>query len=182
MSNLSLTEICIRRPVFATVLSLLLIVIGIIYCQQLTIRELPSIENPVVTITTRFPGASAELVESSITTPIENALSGLSGLESMSSSSKKEHSQVTLHFTEKVSLNSVMEDIRNELGELRNRLPSEAKTPIAEKHEMDEAPSLILAVKDDTRSKMAVTDYLKRNVLPQLQQVDGVGKIGRAHV
>lgn len=177
MSNLSLTEICIRRPVFATVLSLLLIVIGIIYCQQLTIRELPSIENPVVTITTRFPGASAELVESSITTPIENALSGLSGLESMSSSSKKEHSQVTLHFTEKVSLNSVMEDIRNELGELRNRLPSEAKTPIAEKHEMDEAPSLILAVKDDTRSKMAVTDYLKRNVLPQLQQVDGVGSV-----
>ncbi len=174
---MNLSEICIRRPVFATVLSLLLIVIGIIYCQQLTVRELPTIEKPVVTITTRFPGASAELVESAITTPIENALSGLNGLESMSSSSKKERSQVTLHFTEKVSINSVMEDIRNELGELRNHLPSEAKAPIAEKNDRDAAPSLILAVKDDTRSKMVVTDYLKRNVLPQLQQIDGVGSV-----
>jgi multidrug efflux pump len=156
---------------------LLLIVIGIIYSQQLTIRELPTIEKPVVTITTKYPGASAELVESSITTLIENALSGLSGLENMSSSSKKERSQVTLHFTEKISINSVMEDIRNELGELRNRLPSEAKAPIAEKSDRNEVPSLILAIKDDTRSKMALTDYLKRNVLPQLQQIDGVGSV-----
>jgi multidrug efflux pump len=174
---LKLSEICIRRPVFATVLSLILIVIGIIYCQQLTIRELPTIQKPVVTITTRYPGASAELVESAITTPIENALSGLSGLESMSSTSKRERSQITLYFTEKISLNSVMEDVRNDLGELRNRLPVDAKSPIAEKNDADEAPSLILAVLDDTHSKMAVTDYLKRNVLPQIQQIDGVGSV-----
>jgi len=174
---LKLSEICIKRPVFATVLSLIFIVIGLVYCQRMTIRELPNLAKPVVSITTRYPGASPELIESSITTPIENALGGLTGLESMSSASKRERSHITLYFSEKIAINSAMEDIRNALGEIRNRLPLDAKAPIAEKNDADQAPSLILALQDPSRSKMEVTDYLKRNLVPLLQQIDGVGSV-----
>ena len=93
-----LSELCIRRPVFATVLSLLVLLVGLMSYSRLTVREYPNIDEPVVTVDTRYRGASAEIVESQVTKPLEDSLAGIEGVDVLSSISRQERSQITVRF------------------------------------------------------------------------------------
>ena len=152
-------------------------IFGIISYQSLPVRQLPQIDKPIVTITTDFAGADADLMENQITTPIENALAGISGLEYMRSSSSMGESSIKLKFDSDADINEALNDIRNKLAHVKGQLPQQADDPIIEKADSDNNPALILSFSDVDKSPMEITDYINRYIKPELQQVDGVGRV-----
>lgn len=174
---MKLPEFCIKRPVFSTVLSLVLIVLGIMGLMRIAVRGYPNVESPVVMVMTTYNGASASVVENQITTPIENALAGVSGLDDMHSSSSEGRSRVILHFNLGVDTEAAVNDIRDHLSRIQKSLPKEADLPIIEKHDPDSVQAIILSVTDPKLTPLAITDYVTRNLQPRLQQVDGVSSV-----
>ncbi len=174
---MNIPSLCIRRPVFTIVMSLLLIIFGVIAYHRLPVSYLPNIDNPVVNVTTIYPGASPELVEQQITTPIENALAGINDVANMQSSSSLGKSQITINFNLGTDLNAQLDDIRNELSAIRKHLPQDVDAPVAKKVDTNGNPAIILAVSDASKSALALTDYMNRYLFNQLQEIDGVGEV-----
>ena len=119
------SDICSRRPVFATVLSLLVLLVGLMSYSRLTVREYPNIDEPVVTVDTRYRGASAEIVESQVTKPLEDSLAGIEGVDVLSSISRQERSQITVRFRVERSADSAAADVRDRVSRVRQRLPDD---------------------------------------------------------
>lgn len=174
---MNIIDFCIKRPAFTIVLSLLITVIGIISYAKLPVRWIPSITPPVVSIYTSYPGASADLVESQVTTPIEAALAGVDGIDSLSSNSKQGASSITLNFKLGRDINTAVEDVRSALQRITDGLPSGARPPSVEKADPDGEPILFVAFSDTHRSQKEVSDYIKQFILPRLQCVDGVATV-----
>src|SRR5262245_18912197 len=120
-----LSDISIRRPVFATVINLVILLIGVISYTRLAVRQIPKVATPVVNVSTNYPGASAQVVESQVTKPIEEALSGLEGIEFMQSVSREQSSQVTLRFRLDRDADGAASDVRDRIGHARQFLPEE---------------------------------------------------------
>lgn len=174
---MNLSEFCIRRPVFATVMSLMLVLVGIICYGRLTIREYPQIDEPVVTVETSYPGASAEIMESQVTKPLEDSLAGIEGIEVMSSISRQERSQITLRFKLARDPDNAAADVRDRVGRARNRLPDEVEEPVIAKVEADAQPIIWLAFSSDRHSAMEISDYADRYVKDRLQNLAGVSNV-----
>lgn len=172
-----LPEFCIQRPVFTIVMSLVLIVFGVIGYMQLSVRQLPNIDRPVVTIMTTYTGASPSLVERAVTTPIENALSGISGVDSMHSRSEQGSSRVVIRFTLETDINTAVSDVLNKLAGITRVLPKDVDAPIVRKSDPDAVQSIVLSVADEKLSPMALTDYVQQHIVPSLEQIDGVGEV-----
>ena len=120
---MQLPEICIKRPVFATVLSLIILLIGLISYTRLSVREYPRIDEPVVSVNTTYRGASAEVVESQVTKPLEDSLAGIEGVELMTSQSRSETSRINVRFTLKRDPDSAAADVRDKVSRARGKLP-----------------------------------------------------------
>lgn len=174
---MSLPSICIQRPVFAIVMSLLLMLVGLISYERLTVREYPKIEEPIVTVSTGYPGASAEIVESQITQPLEDSLSGIEGIEYITSSSREERSQITITFNIGRDVDIAANDVRDRVGRSRGRLPDEVDEPIVAKVEADAQPIIYLAFSSDAHSVLEVSDYADRFVKDKLQILPGVAEV-----
>ncbi|MGZ9097530.1 MAG: efflux RND transporter permease subunit [Micavibrio sp.] len=174
---MSLPSICIRRPVFAIVMSLLLVLVGLISYERLTVREYPRIEEPIVNVSTTYPGASAEIVESQITQPLEDALSGIEGIEYITSSSREERSQITITFNIDRDVDIAASDVRDRVGRSRGRLPDEVDEPTIAKVEADAQPIIYLAFSSDKHSALEVSDYADRFVKDKLQILPGVAEV-----
>lgn len=174
---MNLPAICINRPVFATVMSLLLVLLGVISYDRLTVREYPNIDEPIVTVTTTYPGASAEIIESQITQPLEESLSGIEGIEFMSSVSREERSQITVTFDISRDVDVAANDVRDRAGRVRSRLPDEIDEPIIAKVEADAQPIIWLALSSDRHSQLEVSDYADRFVKDRLQVLPGVAEV-----
>lgn len=170
-------QFCVRRPVFTTVLSLIIIVVGIIGFMRIPLRGYPNVTRPVITITTDYTGASASIIESQITTPIENALAGASGLDDMRSYSKQGRSRVILQYHLGVNLNSAYSDVQNLLSTISRDLPENVDPPIIQKSNPNSLQTVVVGVTDSKMSEMGITDYVNRYILPQLQQVVGVSSV-----
>lgn len=171
------TEFFIRRPAFTIVISLVLLIVGIISYAHLAVRWVPNINPPVVSIYTAYPGASANLIETQITTPIEAALSGVDGIETLSSSSKQDASFVNIEFKLGRNINTSVEDVRSALQHMTSTLPTEAKTPEIEKADPNSNPIMFIAFLDSHRTAQEVSDYVKQFLLPRFQTVDGVATV-----
>ena len=171
------TEFFIKRPAFTIVISLVISIIGLMSYKNLQLRWIPNVTPPVITIYTAYSGANSSLVESQITTPVENALAGVDGVETIQSSSKQGQSNVTLTFKFGHNMNAALEDVRSALQIINGSLPPTAKAPILEKMDMNGSPIIYLALSDLHRSDKDVTKYVKQFILPQLQSVDGVAAI-----
>ncbi|HEX6103821.1 MAG TPA: efflux RND transporter permease subunit, partial [Alphaproteobacteria bacterium] len=124
-----LPEICIRRPVFATVLSLVIVLLGLISYQRLPVREYPAIDEPVVTVSTTYPGAGAEIVESQVTRPLEESLAGIEGIDILTSISRAERSQITVRFKLNRDPDAAAADVRDRVSRVRRQLPDEIDEP-----------------------------------------------------
>lgn len=172
-----LPELCIKRPVFAIVLNLVLLIIGYIGFDRLSVRELPKTEQFTVQISTAYRGASAELVENEITLPIENRIIGVEGIESIASTSKMGGSSVVVTFVPNFNSSDGMNDLRDQLSRIRRVLPEEADEPILIKADPNTSPSIYISFSDVKRNALAVTDYVERYIRPELQQVEGVGNV-----
>ena len=173
-----ISELFIRRPVFATVVSLILMLIGIVSYDRLSVREYPEIDEPVVTVTTTYRGASAAVVEREVTQPLEDSMAGIEGIEVLSSTSRAEESQVTARFTLETNPDVAASDVRDRVGRARGLLPDEIEEPIIAKVEADAQPIMYIAFKSDRMSSLEITDYLDRIVTDRLQNQPGVAQVG----
>lgn len=174
---MQLSDVSIRRPVLATVMSLMIVLIGIVGASRLTVREYPNIDAPVVTVQVNYPGASAEIMESQITTPLEETLSGIEGIEYMNSISRPEQTQITIEFKIERDADDAASDVRDRVSRTRGRLPEEIDEPIVAKVEADAQPIMWLAVSSATLPDLEVSDIADRIVRDRLQTLPGVADI-----
>ncbi|MBI3452575.1 MAG: efflux RND transporter permease subunit [Rhodospirillales bacterium] len=172
-----LSDLSIRRPVLATVLSLAVTLIGLMAYSRLSVREYPNIDEPVVSVETVYRGASAEIIESQITTPLEDSLSGIEGIDVLSSISRSERSQINVRFRLSRSPDAAAADVRDRVGRVRNRLPDDIDEPVITKVEADAQPIIYLAFSGDRQSALDVTDVADRFVKDRLQNLQGVAEV-----
>ncbi len=172
-----LSDLSIKRPVFATVINLLVILVGIIAYQRLTVREYPNIDVPVVTVETRYAGANASIIESQVTQIIEDSLSGIEGIDFMSSVSRSELSQITVTFQLERDADAAASDVRDRVGRVRGQLPDDIEEPIVAKVEADAQPVIWLAFSSDRHDALEVTDVADRRVKDPLQVIPGVANV-----
>ncbi|MGH7274359.1 MAG: efflux RND transporter permease subunit [Nitrospiria bacterium] len=172
-----ISDLSIRRPVLATVMSLMLVLIGIISYQRLSVREYPNIDPPVVSVRTVYPGASAEIIESQVTRPLEESLAGIEGIKAMKSVSREEVSQITVEFILRRDIEAAANDVRDRVARVRGRLPDDVEEPIVAKIEADAFPILWLAFSSDRHSALEITDYADRSVKDRLQTLPGVASV-----
>ncbi len=174
---MTLSDICIRRPVFATVLSLILVLLGLMAYQRLSVREYPNIDVPIVTVNVIYPGASPEIMESQVAQPIEDVLSGIEGLDFVSSISRSENTQITAQFRLGSNSDEAANDVRDRLGRVRGLLPDEIDEPIVQKVEADAQPVIWLAFFSERYNAMEITDVLERVIKDRLQTIPGVAEV-----
>jgi multidrug efflux pump len=174
---MKLSETSVRRPVFATVMSLLIVLIGAVSFKQLTVREYPRIDEPVVNVRTQLTGASAEVIESQVTKPLEDSIAGIDSVDIITSVSRSEQSQITVRFKLTKSPEDAAADVRDRVSRVRGRLPGAIDEPVISKVEADAFPVIWLAFTSDTLSPLDITDLINRVVKPRLQTVPGVADV-----
>jgi len=174
---MTLPEICIKRPVFATVLSLIILLIGLISYQRLSVREYPRIDEPVVSVSTVYRGASAEVVESQVTKILEDSLSGIEGVELMTSQSRPERSLINVRFKLARSPDSAAADVRDKVSRVRAKLPDEVDEPVIAKVEADSQPIIYIAVEAGSLSTLEATDYVNRYIKPRMSVLPGAADV-----
>ena len=172
-----LPELSIRRPVLATVMSLLIILLGVIAFQRLSVREYPKIDTPVVSVRTVYTGASAQVIESQVTQPLEDSLAGIEGIRTIKSVSREEVSQITVEFVPERDTDSAANDVRDRVARARARLPDEVDEPVVQKIEADAQAIIWLAFYSDRHDALYITDYADRYVADSLKALSGVASV-----
>ncbi len=174
---MQLPEIAIRRPVFATVLSLLVLLIGAVSFTRLAVREYPKIDEPVVTVSVRYPGASAEVIESQVTKPLEDSIAGIDAVDVLTSISRAEQSQISVRFRLEKDADAAAAEVRDRTSRVRNKLPQAIDEPVIAKVEADAFPVIWLAFTSDTLTRLQINDLVNRIVKSRLQTVTGVADV-----
>lgn len=174
---MQLPEIAIRRPVFATVLSLLVLLVGLVSFNRLSVREYPKIDEPVVTVSVRYPGASAEVIESQVSKPLEDSIAGIDAVDVITSISRAEQSQISVRFRLEKDADAAAAEVRDRTSRVRNRLPQAIDEPVISKVEADAFPVIWLAFNSDTLTPLQINDLVNRIVKPRLQTVTGVADV-----
>ena len=167
----------IRRPVFAAVLSLLIVVIGLVSLTRLPVRELPDVDAATVTISTSWRGAAPSVVDTQITEVVESAVAGVAGVERIASSSERGDSRVVVTFVTSRDVDDAANDIRGAVARIVNRLPEEADDPRVYKNDSDSDPVMRLAIVSDRHDPPRITDYAERYIVDRLATLDGVAAV-----
>ena len=174
---MQLAETSIRRPVFATVLSLLIVLIGAVSFNRLNVREYPKIDEPVVSVQTRFGGASSEVIEGQVTKVLEDSLAGIEGVDVITSSSRQERSQISIRFALTRDADSAAADVRDKVSRVRQRLPQGIDEPVIAKVEADAFPVIFLTLSSDTHSSLQLSEMANSLVKPVLQTAPGAADV-----
>ncbi len=172
-----LSDISVRRPVFAAVLSLLLVLIGIVSFTRLPVRDLPAIEPPIVSIDTSYRGANAQVVENQITQILEDRISGIEGIETITSRSRDGRSEISIEFSATRDIDAAANDVRDRISGVLDNLPQEADPPEISKVDVDAQPVLWLNVIHPQWTQMQLTDYAQRVLVDRFGAVDGVSRV-----
>ncbi|VXB01193.1 Multidrug transporter AcrB [Luteimonas sp. 9C] len=174
---MKMSDVAIKRPVFAVVISLLLVVLGIMSFSRLTLRELPNIDPPIVSVDVTYPGASAAVVETRITQILEDALAGIEGIRTIESRSRNGRADVTIEFNLTRDIEAAANDVRDAISRVSDRLPIEADAPEISKVEADADAIMWLNLRSSTMNTLELTDYTDRYVLDRLSSLDGVARV-----
>lgn len=174
---MNIFEFFIRRPVFATVMSLIIMLVGLVSYMELTVREYPNIDEPIVSVRTGYPGASAQIIETQVTQVLEGSIAGIEGIEIMSSSSQPEESRITVRFRLGVDPDVSASDVRDRVSRVRGRLPDEVEEPVIAKVEADAQSIIYLAFTSTQHTPIEISDYADRYVRDQLQNIPGVAEV-----
>jgi multidrug efflux pump len=169
-----ISDVSVRRPVFAAVISLILVIIGLMSVRGLATREYPDIERPIVSISTNYRGAASEVVERRVTQIIEDQVAGISGIEKISSTSYDERSTITLEFSIDRDVDGAANDVRDRVSRVLGNLPDEADPPEVSKQDSSSATTMWINLSSDRRTIMDLTDYAQRYLVDALSIVDGV--------
>jgi multidrug efflux pump len=172
-----LSDISVKRPVLAATISLLLVVLGVVAFLRLPLREIPNIDPPIVSVETNYRGASAGVIESRITQVVEDAVSGIEGIELIQSSSQNGRSSVSIEFTLAREIESAANDVRDAVGRISSNLPTEADPPQVFKVDGDSDVIIWLNLASKTLDSLALTDYAERYIVDRLSTIDGVARV-----
>ena len=172
-----ISDVSVRRPVFAAVISLILIIVGAMSVRSMTIREYPAIERPIVSVSTSYRGAASDIVERRVTQVLEDQLAGISGITKMSSTSYDERSSIDLEFSSDRDVDDAANDVRDRVSSVLRMLPDEADPPQVSKQDSSAETTMWVNVASSTRSLMEVSDFAERYIVDALSTVDGVAQI-----
>ena len=172
-----LSDVSVDRPVFATVISLLLITFGVMSFLDLPLRQYPDVNPPVISIRTNYPGASAQVVETKVTQMIEDRISGVEGIKTITSTSTDGRSSITIQFAITRDLDEAASDIRQRVSTVLNNLPEEADPPEVTKDDENDDPIMWLNLRSTTMDKLKLADYAQRYIVDRLSSIDGVARI-----
>ncbi len=174
---MQLAELSIRRPVFATVLSLLVLLVGAVSLTKLSVREYPKIDEPVVTVSVKYAGAAAEVMESQVTKPLEDSIAGIDSVDVITSISRAEQTQISVRFRLEKDADTAAAEVRDRTARVRNRLPQAVDEPVIAKVEADAFPVIWLSFTSDTLNGLQINDLVNRIVKPRLQTVTGAADV-----
>jgi multidrug efflux pump len=172
-----LSDISIKRPVFATVISLLILVFGLAALRGLPVREYPDIDPPVVSISTDYVGAAAEVVDTQITQVIEGAISGIEGIRSIESSTEQGESRTSIEFNTSRNVDIAANDVRDAVARVANDLPEEAEPSVVRKADSDARPMMWLSLRSDVWDSAELSDFAERVLVDRLSVLDGVADV-----
>ncbi|WP_339872850.1 efflux RND transporter permease subunit [uncultured Brevundimonas sp.] len=172
-----LSDVAVRRPVFAAVAAIVLCVIGIAAFFFLPVRELPDVDPPIVSVSTTYAGASAEVIENRITEPIEQQIAGIQGVERINSTSRDGRSNVSIEFSLDRDIDSAANDVRDRISRVVGRLPDQANPPEVAKADTDSQPIMILFLRSSAMNRLELTDYADRYLIDRLATVPGVALV-----
>ena len=174
---MSLSSVTIRRPVLATVMSLVIILFGIIGFMRLGVREYPSVDPPVITVTTNYGGANTDIIESQITEPIEESVNGIAGIRTITSVSRAGRSTITIEFDLSVDLETAANDVRDRVSRSLRSLPPDVDNPIVSKADADASPIVFLNVSSDSRDPLSLTEIGINLLKERVQTIPGVSSV-----
>jgi len=174
---MSLSEISIRRPVLAWVMTLTILLFGFLGYIQLGVREYPAVDPPVVTVSTGYGGASPEIIDTQITEPIEQALSGIAGIRDMASTSREGQSSIRVEFTLNTDIEAAANDVRDKVAGVVRRLPADADPPTVEKADADSDPVIFLAVQSDKHDILEISNTADTVIKERVQTIPGVSTV-----
>ena len=171
------SETCIDRPVFTTVMSLVIVLVGLLGLVRLSNRELPDIDPPKVSVTTVFTGASAEVVETSVTKPIEDAVNGIDGVKHVTSTSREQVSQITVEFTLSRDIEAAANDVRDRVARIRSKLPDDVTDPVVAKQDRDASPIIWMALYGENTTQIELTRLADDRIVDRLSKLPGVSSV-----
>jgi len=174
---MTLSELCIRRPIFATMLNLVIILFGGIGLSRLPVRELPDIDPPIVSVITIYPGANAQVMETEVTERLEQEINNIAGIKTLSSESREQVSQITIQFELDRDVDIGAQDVRDRVSRVRGLLPDDIEEPIISKQDADAQEVMWIALSSDRYSTLELTDIAERQFKDRLQTLSGVGGI-----
>jgi multidrug efflux pump len=172
-----ISDLSVRRPVFATVISALLVILGLAALGRLPVRQYPDIESPVVSIETSYRGASAEVIETKVTQVIEDVIAGIEGIEKLTSTSRDERSDIRVEFSLDRDIDSAANDIRDRVSRVVDQLPTEADPPEIAKVDTSSQAVMYLNLTSDRHSGLELTDYADRYLIDRFSTVPGVARV-----
>ncbi|MDR9365791.1 MAG: efflux RND transporter permease subunit [Balneolaceae bacterium] len=174
---MSLSSLSIRRPVLASVMSIVIILFGVISFFYLGVREYPSVDPPIVTVSSSYVGANAEVIESQITEPLEESINGIAGIRTLTSVSREGRSTITVEFDLEIDLETAANDVRDRVSRAQGQLPPDADPPTVTKADADRTPIVFLNVNSDRRSLLDLSAIADNIFKEQLQTIPGVSSI-----
>ncbi|MEP1151382.1 MAG: efflux RND transporter permease subunit [Balneola sp.] len=174
---MSLSSLSIRRPVLATVFSIVIVLFGIIGFNYLPIREYPAVDPPIVTVSTSYIGANAEIIESQITEPLEDQINGIAGIKNLTSVSREGRSTVTVEFNLDVDLETATNDVRSRVSRAVGNIPPDADPPIVSKADADASPILFFNIKSDSRNLLQLSEVAENYFKERVQTIPGVSNV-----
>ena len=174
---MSLSSTCIKRPVFATVMNIILILIGCIGLVYLGVRDYPSVDPPIISVSTSFPGANADVIETQITEPLESAINGIPGIRSLTSQSRDGRSNITVEFNLEVDLETAANDVRDKVSGAMRKLPKDIDAPTVSKADADAQPIFGVSLRSDKRSLIDLSMYADQYYKERLQTISGVSSV-----
>jgi hydrophobe/amphiphile efflux-1 (HAE1) family protein len=175
---MNLPSICINRPVLSIVLSLLIVLFGVIGYSYLGVREYPNVDPPVVTVSTGYTGANADVIESQITEPLEESINGIAGIRSLTSSSSDGRSRITVEFELGVDMEAAANDVRDRVSRAVHDLPPDVDPPTVSKADADASPIVAITVQSDKRSLLELSAFANDILKERLQTIPGVSDVG----
>ncbi len=175
---MSLSDFSLRRPVFATVMSILIIFFGVVGYTFLGVREYPAIDPPNITVRTNYTGANADVIESQVTEPLERAINGIAGIRTISSSSALGNSNISVEFDLSVDLEQAANDVRDKVSQAQRNLPQDIDAPpVVTKADASGDPILFVPIQSSTRSIMELSDYAENVIREKIQTIPGVSAV-----
>ena len=174
---MNISELSIRRPVLSTVLTLIILLFGFIGYNSLGVREYPSVDNPIISVSCSYPGANADVIENQITEPLEQNINGIPGIRSLSSTSSQGSSRITVEFELSVDLETAANDVRDKVSRAQRYLPRDCDPPTVSKADADASPILMVTIGSDKRSLLEISEIADLTVKEQLQTIPDVSSV-----